>query len=107
MNLQPVLLSLVEAQNNHDSQAYAACFTDTAVVHDEGKTYAGKAEIKQWIEKSNKEYNTVMKPLEFSESNIENLLTAEASGDFPGSPAILKYHLGIENSLIKSLKITG
>ncbi|WP_134091393.1 nuclear transport factor 2 family protein [Olivibacter sp. XZL3] len=107
MNLQPVLLSLVEAQNNHDSKAYAECFTDTAIAHDEGKTYKGKEEIRQWIEKANREYNAVMKPLDYSESEAENLLTAEVSGDFPGSPAILKYHIRMENVLISSLRITG
>ena len=107
MNLQPVLLSLVEAQNNHDSQAFSECFTDTAVVHDEGKTHTGKAEIRQWIEKSNREYNAVMKPLDFTQREAESVLTAEVSGDFPGSPAVLKYHLALENDRISSLRITG
>jgi len=37
MNLPKVIAKLTEAQNNFDSVAYAACFTETAVVFDEGK----------------------------------------------------------------------
>ena len=41
MNLPKVILELVKAQDNFDSTAYANCFTDTAVVFDEGKNYQG------------------------------------------------------------------
>ena len=56
MNLPEIVTELINAQNNFDSTAYANCFTDTAVVFDEGKTHNGKTEIKTWIEKANKEY---------------------------------------------------
>ena len=42
MNLPKVITDLVEAQNNFDSLAYAECFSETAVVFDEGKTHTGK-----------------------------------------------------------------
>lgn len=51
MNLQPVIMELVKAQNNADRIAYTDCFTETALVFDEGKTHHGKKEIKRWIEK--------------------------------------------------------
>ncbi|MGI9582285.1 hypothetical protein ACR1PO_13785 [Chryseobacterium sp. RRHN12] len=56
MNLPKVITELVRAQNNFDSAAYAECFTETAVVFDEGKIHNGKTEIEKWIDKSNKEY---------------------------------------------------
>jgi len=65
MNLPKVLTELVKAQHNFDSTAYANCFTETAVVVDEGKTYNGKKEIKVWIEQANKDYQVTMKPLEY------------------------------------------
>jgi hypothetical protein len=107
MNLHKVVASLIEAQNSHDSEEYVRCFSPTAIVHDEGKTYKGKAEIQQWIEQSNRKYETVLKPLSYQETSAENLLTAEISGNFPGSPAILQFHLQLENGLISSLNITG
>ncbi len=85
-NLPKVIADLVKAQNNFDSTAYANCFTETAVVFDEGKTHNGRKEIENWIEKANKEYQATMKPLEYSE-NLQTL-KAEVSGSFPGSPIL-------------------
>jgi len=105
MNLPNIITTLVNAQNQYNSHSYADCFTDNAVVFDEGKTYNGKTEIENWISKANNEYKTIMKPLNYDEK--ENILSAEISGTFPGSPAILKYHFELNNELIQSLKITG
>lgn len=103
MNLPNAVTELVKAQNNFDSAAYANCFTETAVVFDEGKTHNGRTEIKDWIDKANKEYQATMKPLDYSEA--EQTLKAEVAGNFPGSPAILTYYYEFEDGLIRSLKI--
>ena len=103
MNLPIILSDLVKYQNNFDSTGYANCFTETAVVFDEGKTYNGKREIENWIKKANEDYQVKMKPLEYSET--EQTLKAEISGIFPGSPAVLTYYCEFKNELIKSLKI--
>ncbi|RFS15730.1 nuclear transport factor 2 family protein [Emticicia sp. C21] len=103
MNLPQVVAELVKTQNNFDSAAYANCFTETAVVFDEGKTHNGKTEIKNWIDKANKEYQAVMKPIEYSET--EHTLKTEVSGKFPGSPIVMTYHYEFEDGLIQSLKI--
>lgn len=105
MNLPNVISNLTEAQNNFDSLAYANCFSENAVVFDEGKTHNGKTEIQQWIEKANEEYQAVMKPVEYSEK--EDILKAEVSGNFPGSPLVLAYHFKLNDDLIEFLKITG
>ncbi|MDQ0782181.1 nuclear transport factor 2 family protein [Chryseobacterium sp. W4I1] len=105
MNLPNIVSKLVKAQNEFDSHAYADCFTETAVVHDEGKTHKGKTEIQNWIDTANKEYKASMKPLGYNETG--HVLSAEISGNFPGSPVILKYHFEFSEGLIESLKITG
>ncbi|SEQ92999.1 nuclear transport factor 2 family protein [Pedobacter rhizosphaerae] len=107
MNLPEVIKNLIKAQNAHNPEDYAACFAETAVVHDEGKTHRGKVEIRQWNQHSNQEYQTSLKPQDYDQTKRGDLLTAEVSGDFPGSPAILKFHLTLDNNLISSLKITG
>ncbi|MGD9931736.1 MAG: hypothetical protein AB7U05_17080 [Mangrovibacterium sp.] len=104
MNLPIVIADLAKAQNNFDSVAYSHCFSETAVVFDEGKTYNGKIEIQQWIKKANEEFQPVMKPLEYSVA--EEILKAEVSGNFPGSPVVLSYHFELKEGLIQSLKIT-
>lgn len=105
MHLPNVITELIKAQDNFDSLAYASCFSETAIVVDEGNTYKGRTEIRNWIDSANQQYRTIMKPLEFSET--ENILKAEISGDFPGSPAVLSYHFRFTDALIQSLKITG
>ena len=107
MNLPTVVNDLVAAQNNFDSAAYAKCFSETAVVFDEGKTHNGRKEIEHWIADANKRYTATMKPVSFDEKETDSILRAEASGNFPGSPILMSYHLKIANHLIQSLKITG
>jgi len=105
MNLPEVVQDLVKAQNNFDSTAFTNCFSETATVFDEGKNFTGKTEIKNWIEKSSKEYNAVMKPIEFEGDTEKGNLKAEVSGTFPGSPLILNYNLTFKGKHIQSLQI--
>lgn len=102
-NLPQVIENLVKAQDNFDSKAYTDCFSETALVHDEGKIHRGKTEIQNWIEKANKKYQVTMKPIEYFEAN--QTLKAEISGSFPGSPLVLTYQFEIIEQQIQSLKI--
>ena len=102
-NLPNVIAELVKAQDNFDSKAYSDCFSETAVVYDEGKTYNGKTEIQNWIEKANEEYQVVMKPLEYSDA--KQTLKAQISGSFPGSPLELTYQFEILDQRIQALRI--
>jgi hypothetical protein len=107
MKLPAVITELVTAQNSQNSAAYADCFTTDAIVFDEGHNHQGKEEIKTWIESSTEKYQTVMEPLEYSESNNKGVLSAKISGTFEGSPLVLKYNLEFADKLIRSLKIIG
>jgi len=106
MNLPKVISDLVNAQNNFDSTAYANCFSENAVVFDEGKTHNGRLDIQQWIDESNEKYKSVMKPLEYTVNGTSSILSAECSGTFPGSPITLKFHFDIIDGQIKHLKVT-
>lgn len=103
MELPQLVAKFVASQNTYDSGAYLTCFTDTAIVHDEGKTYTGKEAIRHWIEEANEKYRAVVKPLQYEESGSNGLLTAEVSGTFPGSPIVLRFHLGMKDGLIDTL----
>jgi uncharacterized protein (TIGR02246 family) len=107
MNLPKLITDLVEAQNSHDGAAYASLFSDSALVFDEGQTHKGRAAIQRWIEKSNEENQTVLRPIAYKHSENRSVFTAEISGTFPGSPATLNFNLDIQQGLIQSLKITG
>jgi len=105
MNLPKVIVNLIKAQDDFDSVAYANCFSEAATVFDEGKTHRGRTEIQQWIRKANEDFKTIMKPLEYSAT--EQVLKADISGEFPGSPVVLSYHFEIADEQIRALKITG
>lgn len=107
MNLPKVVTDLVKAQDNFDSVAYANCFSETAIVFDEGKTHNGRKEIEHWIASANDQFKTIMKPVSFEEEETASVLKAEVSGNFDGSPVILSYHFEITDEQIQSLKITG
>ncbi|MBP1167220.1 elongation factor P hydroxylase [Chryseobacterium sp. PvR013] len=107
MNLPKIITDLIKAQDDFDSVAYANCFSDTAVVFDEGKRHNGRKEIEHWIADANERYKSVMKPVGYEENGTESILKAEVSGTFPGSPIVLSYQLQIDDELIQSLKITG
>ncbi len=103
-HLPNVIVALLKAQENFDSIAYANCFTETAKVFDESKIHDGKIEIQNWIDKANKEYQISMKPLEYLET--EQILKAEISGNFPGSPLVLTYEFEFMAQQIQTLKIS-
>lgn len=106
MNLPKIIEDLVKAQDNFDAIAYAHCFSEKAIVFDEGKTYNGRKEIEQWISSSNEQYRTVMKPVSMKIGEKESVLKAEISGTFPGSPIVLDYHVKIVDDKIQSLRIS-
>jgi ketosteroid isomerase-like protein len=106
MNLPKVLTDLIKAQNEFDAVTYANLFSETAVVFDEGKTHNGRLEIERWIDHSNKNYQAVMEPLDYTENGTTSIVTATCSGTFPGSPITLKFHFDIVDGEIQHLKVT-
>jgi len=107
MNLPKVVSDFVNAQNNFDSEASANCFSINGIMLEEGKPYTGREEIQGLLEETNKKYQSVMKPLEYIEDGISRVLSAEVSGTFPGSPAVLQFHFTLKDNLIDYLKVTG
>lgn len=107
MNLPNVIGALLIAQNDFDSASYAQCFADNAIVHDEGRTHNGPAEIKAWNEHTNAEYATHLDPIDYASTPKGGILTTSGSGTFPGSPIVFKYHFEIEKDKILSLRITA
>ena len=105
LQLPKVVSDLLTAQLNYDSDAYADCFSETAIVFDEGREYNGRKEIKEWIEDVNQQFKITMEPTNYSETNSTGILTAVVSGDFDGSPVALDYHLVITDNKITRLEI--
>ena len=105
MKLPQIIADLLTAQEQYDSIAFSECFSNDAVVFDEGRTYHGRDEIRQWNEMTNAKYKTKYKPLEISNSGDDLILTANISGIFDGSPATIKYNFVLKQGKIISLRI--
>src|SRR6478609_1715483 len=107
MKLPGNLEGLVKAQNDLDSTAFAAYFTEKATVSDEGSSYSGRDEIKQWIQQATEKYHMQLKPIDFTQNGSKGELTVEVTGAFEGSPAVMQYHLELDGTFIRSLRISG
>lgn len=107
MKVPEILEQLIVAGNEQDSAKYAACFSEDAKVHDEGKIHTGRKAIEEWIADANEKYNATNELISFTENDGEGNMEVNVSGDFPGSPIILKYHLKINDGKITYLRITG
>lgn len=88
-----------------DSSAVAQCFSDNAVVKDEGHTYNGLSAIKQWKSDSSNRYTYTCEPFACEEKDDKTLVTSRLTGNFPGSPVDLRYVFGLEGDKIASLEI--
>ena len=95
-------LAAVEAK---DTDMLALCFTDDALVHDEGRDHRGLDAIRSWAKKTQRKYKYVMEPLNASVSAKSVKLHARLTGNFPGSPIELDYTFTIANDKITSLEI--
>ena len=62
-DLPEPIAAYIAAENGHDVGALAQCFTEHAVVRDEGRTIEGLPAIKEWKAKTKKEYQHTLEPL--------------------------------------------
>lgn len=94
------------AADRGDSEAVARCFSDNAVVKDEGHTHNGLAAIKQWKTDSAKKYSYTSVPFACEETDGKTIVTSRLTGNFPGSPVDLRFIFGLEGEKIAFLEIT-
>jgi hypothetical protein len=88
-----------------DSAAVSMCFTENAVVKDEGHTYQGRAAIKKWKTDASTKYLYTSEPLACEQKDGETVVTSRLTGNFPGSPVELRFFFELEGDKITSLEI--
>lgn len=89
-----------------NGEAIVACFSENAVVKDEGQTYMGLAAIRQWKMSTSSKYNYTVEPQSLRESKEQMIVTGLVAGNFPGSPVNLQYVFKLEGDKIAALEIT-
>ena len=88
-----------------DGEAVSQCFTENAVVKDEGHTHKGRAAIKQWKTDSSAKYEYTSEPIACEEKDGKTVVTSHLVGNFPGSPVDLRFFFKLEGDKIASLEI--
>ena len=93
------------AADRESGEAVARCFTEDAVVKDEGHTYQGRAAIKQWKAEASAKYQYTCEPFACEKKDGKFVVTSKLTGNFPGSPVNLRFLFGLECDGIASLEI--
>lgn len=88
-----------------DSEAVAQCFTENAVVKDEGRTFKGRAAIKQWKADVSAKYQYICEPFTYERQHGKVIVTSRLTGNFPGSPVNLRFLFELNGDKIESLEI--
>ena len=94
-----------DAANRLDPASAAACFTPDAVVRDEGHTHIGWGAINAWVSHASEKYRPRATVINASQNGDEIEVTVRVTGDFPGSPADLKFAFSLRNDAIAELTI--
>jgi hypothetical protein len=101
ITLPQAVENFIAANNAHDATALAAVFGDGATVRDDGRTWAGEAELRAWIQSHLIDPKVVITPISFAGDR----LVASGDGDFPGGPLSFAFVFGIEDDHVTELAI--
>lgn len=102
----PAPIAAYFAADQHDGDAVAQCFTETAVVVDERQTHSGREAIRQWKTQAATQFSYSVAPFAVREEDGQTVVSGHVSGDFPGSPVDLRYAFVLEGGKIARLEIT-
>ena len=86
-------------------EAVARCFTEDAVVKDEGRTHRGRAAIRHWKEEASARYQYTCEPFACELGDGAVVVISRLTGTFPGSPVNLRFFFVLEGDQIASLEI--
>ncbi|MET0986842.1 MAG: nuclear transport factor 2 family protein [Steroidobacteraceae bacterium] len=93
------------AADEFDRDTVARCFTQNAVVKDEGRTYTGLDAIKRWKSDVSVKYTYTNQPFALEQKDGVVIVTSRLTGNFPGSPIDLRFFFRLQRGKIASLEI--
>jgi len=105
LNLPQPIADYFDADKRH-AEAVASCFTDRAVVKDEGQIHCGPGAIKSWKTEASAKYSYSSQPFAVEQTDGQYIVTSRLTGNFPGSPVDLRYIFRLERGKIALLEIT-
>ena len=91
--------------NGASTSLVTQCFSEDAVVRDEGQIHEGWSAIQIWIGETRDKYQYIAEPQRLEQENEKTVVTSKVIGNFPGSPILLKYVFQVKDKKIKSLEV--
>jgi uncharacterized protein (TIGR02246 family) len=105
IDLPKAIAGYFAADDTKDAERVAHCFTETAVVTDEGETHSGRDAIQAWKASSSTKYSYTVEPFSIAADGDHIVVTSHLAGDFPGSPVDLRYVFALDGDKIAELEI--
>lgn len=105
LNLPEPIAAYFDA-DQRDGEAVARCFTERAVVEDEGQSHSGHAAIKAWKSAASRKYSYTCEPFAQEQKEGRTIVKTRLIGNFPGSPVDLHFVFRLERGKIVHLEIT-
>jgi hypothetical protein len=105
INFLKPIAAYFAAENAGDTGALARCFASNGVVHDEGRTFTGRAAIERWNATARAKYHHTVVPLSATNGDGAVVVLCRVAGDFPGSPVELQHVFRLDGEAIASLEI--
>lgn len=104
--LPPPIAAFYRASDAYDDALLAGCFSEDAVLYDEGEEHHGPSAISEHILKANRDAKVSMDITNCVEQDGDIIVTVTLTGEFDGSPLPLDFHFTLDNTKIKTLNIT-
>ena len=104
-NLPEPIAAYFDADKRGDPAAVARCFTEEAVVRDEGHRHTGWAAIREWKTEASAKYSYTSQPLAVEQTGRRLRRHEQAHRRFPGQPGGIGYAFRLERGKIASLEI--
>jgi hypothetical protein len=105
LHLPKAIDLFISSENTHDPNAINDCFASDAVVKDEARTRTGLEQIAAWRRETGAKYHHTLTPVAVAKRAGKTVVTAEMTGDFPGSPVTVDFVFQLDGDKIASLEI--
>lgn len=105
IELPAIIARYFAADATEGPEQVARCFTETAVVTDEGRSQKGRSAIEAWKASASTQYSYIVEPFKIVADGDRFVVTSHLVGNFPGSPVDLRYIFKLEGEQIAALEI--
>lgn len=104
--LPAVITRYLAAHEARDLDPALACYTEDAIAVDEGHTYRGKHEIRDWLTRAASEYTYTSTLVETHHPDDDHYVAVHhLEGNFPGGTVDLRFQFTLRDGQIAELVI--